>query len=110
MKIGIIGSHRYSQALGLLFQADGHNVEEFSKEDFNPEYVKERSLDALLMYGSNQSDEDFVVSTRQSVPEPTKIAYIYSSHQPVRDLNAQKIDAISILVDFPEQMKQWLRR
>lgn len=112
MKLGIISDHNkgpIAQALQLIYQSLGYEVERFPQNEFQPKYVIEKSLDALLIEGRSDSDEGFAIAVRRNVPEGTKMAYLFYQPKPFQDLGTYKIEALDILDEkLKEKFTKWL--
>ena len=106
MKLGIISDYNdgpIAQALQLIYKSFGYEVERFPQNEFQPKYVSEKSLDALLIEGRSDSDEGFAIAVRRNVPEGTKMAYLFYRPKPSQDLRTYNIEALDIL---DEQLKE----
>ena len=81
MKLGIIKNEDRAvyKALEQVYKALGYEVEIFSQQDFQPQYVSERSLDAILVEENSDSNMSagFAMAVRRSVPEKTIVGYFF---------------------------------
>ncbi len=81
MKIGIIKNEDRAvyKALEQVYKALGYEVEIFSQSDFQPKYVSEMSLDAILVEENRDSDRSasFAIAVRRNVPQETIVGYFY---------------------------------
>lgn len=114
MKMGIISDHHegpVAKALEQVYKAlTGGEIERISMAGFQPQYVAEKSLDALLIEGRNSSDEGFAIAVRRNVPEVTKMGYfhIYTAN-PSQELRQQNIYVFGFLEgDIKEKFTKWL--
>ena len=112
MKVGIISDQKERQVpkdLELIYKAFGYEVERFSQDEFQPKYVLERSLDALLIEGRSNSDEGFAIAVRRNVPETVKMYYLFYQRIKPQDLQSYKIEALDILDEnLKEKFTQWI--
>ncbi len=114
MKIGIISGNYegpVAKALEIVYKAlTGGEIERFSQQEFQPAYVSEKSLDALLIEGRNDSDEGFAIAVRRNVPEGTKMC-CFRIYRPAHssELGNYHIGALDILdMDLKEKFTKWL--
>ena len=81
MKIGIIKNEDRAvyKALEQVYKALGYEVEIFSQNEFQPTYVSEKSLDAILVEENRDSDRSagFAIAVRKNVPEKTIVGYFF---------------------------------
>jgi len=102
MKIGIISSKNegpVALALEQVYKALWKGeAERFSMQEFQPGYVDENSLDALLIEGRNDSDKGYAIALRRNIPEEKKICYIRAyrplSSQNLADYNITELDML----------------
>ena len=91
MKIGIIKNEDrvVYKALEQVYKALGYEVEIFSQDEFQPTYVSEKSLDAILVEENQDSDisAGFAIAVRRNVPEKTIVGYFFFNPLSQRRLN-----------------------
>jgi len=114
MKIGII-SNNYegpvAKALEQVYKAlTGGEIERISMAEFQPQYVSQKSLDALLIEGRNNSDEGFAIAVRRNTPDTTKICYFRIYHtSSSQELQEHNIHVLNILDgDLREKFTNWM--
>lgn len=114
MKLGIISDNYegpVAKALEQVYKAlTKSEIERISMTEFQPKYVSEKSLDALLIEGRNNSDEGFAMAVRKNVPEATRICYfrIYCPG-PSQELQQQNIHVLDFLdMGLKEKFTKWL--
>lgn len=112
MKIGIISDYNkgpVAQALEVIYRSFAYEVERFSRNEFQPKYVSERSLDALLIEGRSNYDECFANEVRRNVPEGIKMCYLFYLTKPSQDLHGHNIEVLDVLdEDLKEKFTKWI--
>jgi len=74
MKVGIV-SPKNGEVVGRAIEQvasimTSYKFELFTQDTFQPKYVSEKSLDAVIFEGSNVSDESFAVAVKRHVSVP----------------------------------------
>ncbi|MBI2146684.1 hypothetical protein HYU22_05065 [Candidatus Woesearchaeota archaeon] len=115
MKLGIIKNEDRAvyQALEQVYKALGYEVEIFSQKEFQPKYVSERSLDAILVEENNDSDmsASFAIAVKRNVPEKTIVGYFYFkplSKERLTELEEHGVRNFAFLDLDKEKFTKWL--
>ena len=115
MKLGIIKNEDrvVYKALEQVYKALGYEVEIFSQNDFQPKYVSEKSLDAILVEENGDSDRSasFAIAIRRNVPERTIVGYFYFkplSQQRLMELEEYGVKNFPFLDLDKEKFTKWL--
>ncbi len=115
MKIGIIKNEDRAvyKALEQVYKALGYEVEIFSQNEFQPKYVSEKSLDAILVEENRDSDRSasFAIAVRRNVPEKTIVGYFYFnplSQTRLTELEEQGIRNFNFLDLDKDKFAKWL--
>ena len=74
LKIGFVSEQIEKPVMSALAQVAttlfGYKVDEIRYQDFKPQHVQERGIDALVLEGRNESDEKYALEIRKQVQKP----------------------------------------
>lgn len=97
MKIAIISEGPVALALDLLLQRCDYETQKFQQKEFQPTYIQERSLDAVLIYGQTVADEGYAIAVRKNVPAETEVYFLHLQRELEFDLAAEGVQTWDIL-------------
>lgn len=116
MKLGIIKNEDRAvyKALEQVYKALGYEVEVFSQGEFQPKYVSERSLDAILVEENRDSDRSasYAIAVKRNVPENTIVGYFFFnplSQTRLAELEEHGIRNFNFLDLDKDKFTKWLR-